>query len=122
MAPKREDVGRVIERASPRTCSGDMYPTVPSTVPGSVPSTAGGRVGAEASRVTHLGQAEVEDLDASVVGQKDVVGLQVAVDDPLSWAAASPWAIGLCELHRLAPGDAPSTSPSCSVSSLQELR
>ena len=34
-------------------------------------------------RVRELGEAEVEDLHAAVVGDEDVLGLQVPVDDPL---------------------------------------
>ena len=38
---------------------------------------------ADSLRVDQLGQAEVEDLDAAVIGEEDVVGLEVAVNDPL---------------------------------------
>jgi hypothetical protein len=37
-----------------------------------------------------LGQPEVENLGASVIGDEDVLRLEIAMDDPLSCAAASP--------------------------------
>ena len=46
-----------------------------------------------------LRDAEVEDLDAAVAREQQVVRLDVAVDDPLACAACSPCAI--CERQRL---------------------
>ena len=48
---------------------------------------------AESASRPELGQAEVEDLDPAVLGDEQVLGLQVPMDDPLSWAAARPCAI-----------------------------
>ena len=48
---------------------------------------------AGAFRLRQLGQAEVEDLDAAVLRDEEVLGLQVPVDDPLLVRAARPWAI-----------------------------
>ena len=53
------------------------------TTPGSVPA-AGGKVGLRArafADLRQLGQAEVEDLDAAVLRDEEVLGLQVPVDD-----------------------------------------
>src|SRR6266540_6171116 len=66
-----------------RTCSGDMYPLVPSTTPGCVspavsavssPPQSGGRL-------RELGKTEVEDLEASFGGEEDVLGFEVAVNN-----------------------------------------
>ena len=60
-----------------------MYPTVPITVPGCVwPETVGALVclpGAALPIV--LRQAEIEDLDLAVLGDEEILGLQVPVDD-----------------------------------------
>ncbi len=80
---KRSERGSI---AAPRTCSGDMYPAVPMTTPGSVPRGAVGRFVCGCARGLRLGQlreAEVEDLDSPVGGDEDVFGLQVPVHDPL---------------------------------------
>ncbi len=55
------------------------------TTPGSVAAGAVGRFGGLAPLfgVRQLGEAEVEDLHPAVVGDEDVLGLQVPVDDPL---------------------------------------
>ena len=55
------------------------------TTPGSVPRGGGRQVRDLAALlgVRELGEAEVEDLHAAVVGDEDVLGLQVPVDDPL---------------------------------------
>ena len=55
---------------------------VPITVPGSVwPEASGARLLAR-GRLDPLRQAEVEDLDLTVLGDEEVLGLQVPVDDP----------------------------------------
>ncbi len=75
----------------PRACSGLMYPAVPRSIPAWVsPGVEGGGLGQsspelpESGWIAHgLGQAEVEDLHVPVLGDLDVGGLQVAVDDAL---------------------------------------
>ena len=65
-----------------RTCSGDMYPTVPITTPGCVGATVGERV-SPGSACRELREAEVEDLHVTILRHEHVLGLQVPVDDPL---------------------------------------
>ena len=88
----------------PRTCSGDMYATVPSSVPGCVSSVrsagcGGSRLGLQA------GQAEIEDLHAAVGGQEDVLRLDVAVDDALGVGGGQPVGDRRGDFHRLPPVD-----------------
>ena len=63
----------------PSTCSGATYPGVPITVLGSR------RRGGPARRPEGQGlrDPEVEELDAALAGQEDVVGLEVAVHEAL---------------------------------------
>ena len=59
---------------------------MPSTTPGSVPRVSVGRLvdaRGRARPASELGEAEVEDLDAAVARDEEVLGLQVAVDDAL---------------------------------------
>ena len=84
--PKREDVRAVVRRLrrgpAPATCSPTVPRTMPGSVPGAVPwSSRRRRPPARGRR--QLRQAEVEDLDAPVPRDEEVLGLQVAVDDPL---------------------------------------
>ena len=71
---------------SPRTCSGAMYPIVPSMRPACV---CGGVVGSalmpDRSRLDlrELGEPEVENLHAAISGDEDVLRLQIAMNDPL---------------------------------------
>ena len=69
--------------ALPVNCSGLMYGGVPSTMPCWVSFCSCAWSSALAAR----GDAEVEDLDevrlAGALGQNDVLGLEVAVDDAL---------------------------------------
>ena len=64
-------------------------------------------VGAVGAGARELGDTEVEDLHAPVGRDEDVVGLEVAVDDPLSWAAARPRAIWTPKSSALRAGRAP---------------
>ena len=65
--------------ASPRACSGDRYPIVPSTSPVRVSALM---VASPACWRHHdARQAEVEHLDVAVVAHHHVVGLDVTVDD-----------------------------------------
>ena len=73
-------------RASPRSCSGAMYCTVPRIVPGSVvrrPVGSARHHRRSGARREGLGEAEVEELHPPVGRQHHVLGLQVPVDDPL---------------------------------------
>ena len=78
--PEREDV-RAVVRDLTLACSGAMYPGVPMTVCSCVPvaSTCPGRLGGR----RQLRETEVENLDAIAGAHKEVVGLQVAMDDAL---------------------------------------
>src|SRR5439155_17088243 len=64
-------------------CSGDMYPTVPNTVPGvvGVGAAMGSLVRRRARHERLFRQAKIQDLQASVFGKKNVVRLRVAMDD-----------------------------------------
>ncbi len=71
----------------PRACSGAMYAAVPRITPAAVARAVS--VGeCEISGddpflvLERLREAEVEELDPSLVGDDDVRGLEVAVDDP----------------------------------------
>ncbi len=74
----------------PSACSGDMYCTLPITVPSPVSTWPPRRL--------HLGDAEVHDLELvgarPVRHDEDVLGLDVRWMMPLACAAASPSAIG----------------------------
>ncbi len=58
-------------RVSPRSCSGDMYGTVPTTPP----------VLRQSHIARQLGQPEVDDLHLAIGQQHDVGGLDVAMND-----------------------------------------
>ena len=60
----------------------------------------GSRVPGLCSWTTQLGQAEVEDLDQAVLGDEQVLGLQVAVDNPLVVSGGEP----VCDLDRMLDG------------------
>ena len=73
----------------PLACSGDMYPIVPSTMPGvdccarSDGSCPIGLVDAERpSRFDQFRQPEIEDLGVAVTRDHHVVRLEIAVHDP----------------------------------------
>ena len=53
------------------------------------------------------GEPEVGDLDLAVVGEDDVLGLDVAVDQPAACAAASAIEDRLEDVERLARGERP---------------
>ena len=63
---------------SPRTCSGERYPTVPTITPTSdMTSARGERIRRDAKQ---LGEPEVEDLHAAVARDHHVFWLEIAVD------------------------------------------
>ena len=80
-------------------CSGDMYFSVPMIVPTRVklvfvPVASSSGLGMRIAPadfstcrgrrlLEHLGDAEVEHLDRAGLGDEDVVGLEIAVDDAL---------------------------------------
>ena len=67
---------------SPRSCSGDMYGSVPTAVPACVSEACDLSEGGRHVRVHGpLGEAEVEHLDPAVWRDDDVVALQVAMHD-----------------------------------------
>ena len=83
----------------PTTCSGAMYPTVPSTTPGTVKCCV------SESLDLIFGDAEIEQLHLSltvlVLGDEDVPGLEIAVDHPQAVGRLEPFE------HRVQPlGDA----------------
>ena len=79
---ERELVGAGSERACPRACSGDMYPTVPRILPSSVGTSSYEPVCSPALASGPLRDSEVQDLEEAVRRHHEVLGLQVAVDDP----------------------------------------
>ena len=79
----------------PRTCSGDMYPTVPSTTPGlrcRRPASPG-RERSRRRRAGELRQAEVDNLGAFIGRDETFSGLRSRCTMPRSCAAARPRAI-----------------------------
>ena len=80
--PEREDVRAVIHRLAP-----DLLGRHEAHRPQHHARFRGPRAlvsfADERRRARQLGEAEVEDLDPAVVRDEDVVGLEVAVDDPL---------------------------------------
>ena len=68
-----------------RTCSGDMYATVPSDTPRTrqaVRAVTVGRGLVTAAGRTDLGQPEIENLRVAAAGDEHIRRLDVAVDDP----------------------------------------
>jgi len=64
-----------------------MYPGLPITAPGAVSRSRagelpGGSVTASLYRPSMPGHAEIGDAHATVLAHQNVVGLEVAVDDP----------------------------------------
>ncbi len=81
---------------SPRTCSGDMYPTVPSTVPGRVGSgVVGADVGSfsEESSRTHRASPKSRILTRFSTVTKTLSGFRSRWTIPRECAAASPSAM-----------------------------
>ncbi len=68
---------------SPRTCSGDMYPSVPNTIPASVRArvTSAGSDAATPGSASPKSRSEIQDLDAPVGRHDDVLRLEIAMDD-----------------------------------------
>ncbi len=86
---------------APRICSGDMYRTVPTTMPETV-SRAAVSASSRPSKVTgacdstSLARPKSRSFTLSVARQEDVLGLQVAVDD----AGGVGGREALCDLDR----------------------
>ena len=81
--PKREDVRRVVHGLAAHLLGRHVADGAEHDA-GSVPRVCGraGLVdGRDRVRLRQLGQAEVEDLHAAVVGDEEVLGLEVAMDD-----------------------------------------
>ena len=102
---------------SPRTCSGDMYLTVPITVPGSVCS----RPSAGASPRRCAGPVLFARPKSSTFTRPSPVtkmfsGFRSRWTIPFSWAAASPSAICAARSTALRAGSAPCASRARSVS------
>ena len=94
--PEREDVRPCDRRERPLTCSGDMYPTVPSRVPAAViaeaVSTADRAVsGSRTGRSFARPKSRIFTRPSSVT--KTFSGFRSRWTIPLSWAAARPRAI-----------------------------
>ncbi len=68
---------------SPRTCSGDMYATVPRTCPAPVGDDSVTSPLVARQPVQLLRQAEVQELHPPVRRHEQVLGLHVTVHDPL---------------------------------------
>ena len=76
--------------SSPRACSGDMYATVPSVVPGLVKSSSDAVGGCDVSNQrgsvvspAYLGQAKIQNLRLAASRHENVCWLDVAMHDPL---------------------------------------
>ena len=95
IAPKE----KMSERGSadfPFTCSGDMYPSVPMTTPGSVPTDAVGRFvccPVAASFWVSFARPKSRILTRPSVVRKRFSGFKSRWTIPFSWAVASPLAI-----------------------------
>ena len=100
---------------SPRTCSGDMYPTVPNTAPASVSGGHRLRLG-DLVPLRELREAEVEDLRPIVLREDHVLGLQVAVDDSLLVGGREAFAIWTATSTAFRGDSGPARSLSRSVS------
>ena len=72
-------------KGSARTCSGDMYDTVPSALPWTVSWSSMVRVGVAVRHGqtdgTDFRQSKVENLGVTARGNENVRGLDVAMDD-----------------------------------------
>ena len=80
---------------SPRACSGLIYAGVPMAAPASVaPATGGQRI----DPVEPFRNPEVENLHLAFLRQRDVGGLQVAMDDALFMGRIQP--VGDLARHR----------------------
>ena len=103
-----------------------MYPTVPNIVrgmvmtPADILSTVAARPPVRCQELRqHAGQSEVQDLDASVAGEKDVLRLQIAVNDSLGVGCAKALGHGHPDLVTSRQSSAPrfTRDPSDSPSS-----
>ena len=110
---------------SPRTCSGDMYPTVPSTVPGRVGSgVVGAEVGwfSEASSRTQRASPKSRILMRFSAVTKTFSGFRSRWTIPRECAAARPSASGGRELRGLPPRQASGRQAAPKRLAVQELR
>ena len=99
-----------------------MHRTVPTTRPGSVAKAVATCVSAPvASSQCQLRETEVEDLDVSVSGEKQVLGLEILVHDPASVRGDEPSRHLAGDLHGLAFGNRASREPAAQLLALQPL-
>ena len=111
-APEGPDVGAPVHRLAPGLL-GRHVPGRPQEHPGLGPAGGeGGGLGPVLPRASRervdahgLGQAEVEDLDLAVLGDHDVSGLEVAVDDALLVGDLEGLGDLGGDLHRVGDGD-----------------
>ena len=116
-----KNVGAVIDRQTPNLLGGHVaHRAHDRTGPGHAGVGPRARLvlgpGARA-----LGESEVEDLDLSVSGHEDVLGLQIAVDDPLSMGGGEPSRYVHGPLHGLLRGDRLSVEPAAQRVAFEEL-
>ena len=79
--PRRRRCRSVRRDSGPRTCSGDMYPTVPRTTPGSVCRRQQAQLASSFWGLSRARESEVENLRALVCRNEDVRRLQVAMEE-----------------------------------------
>ena len=99
--------------ASPRACSGDMYPTVPSTTPTSVPAEAVGDC--VSSPLSPVGAVSFASPKSRILAVPSFVtitfsGFRSRCTIPVSWALASPSAICVATASSFFSGSGPAAS------------
>ena len=67
--------------AAPVACSGDMYPTVPSSSPTEVPACVASCAPSLLVPRSQLGQAEIQDLHQSIGCHHHVLWFEIPVHD-----------------------------------------
>src|SRR5947208_16759911 len=91
----------VASTGEPRTCSGDMYPTVPMTVPAPVAVRTGDAPCGSSGRMRANPKSRIFSRPSNV--RKRFSGFRSRLMIPFAWAAPKPSAIAPY-LHRLPPG------------------
>ena len=110
-----EDVGAAVDWGGPRPAPATCRPAVPTRGAGLGERRRPRRRRTRRAGSTQLGDAEVEHLDAAGVGDHDVGGLQIAMDD----AGAVRRRPARRRLRRRTPAPASRCSPSVGITSIE---